>query len=136
MMRVAQKAGSRAEWNRGLWRHDRKIRQQKFRFVRQITMTNLSKISLTVAIAGLAGGSIVASYGENASPVALAAMLPLGAVAFGLFLIVFTLEKEVADYDREQAAKGLAPRCDTVPAPNNEEIRPHPAVIHGTQQTV
>ena len=97
-------------------------------------MTNLSKISLTVAIVGLAGGSIVAYYGENASPVALAVMLPLGAVAFGLFLILFTLEKEVAVYDREQAAKGLAPRC--APAPNKKEICSQPAVVQRKVQTV
>ncbi|HTV42087.1 MAG TPA: hypothetical protein VMF08_16070 [Candidatus Sulfotelmatobacter sp.] len=72
-------------------------------------MTTLSKILLTIATTGLAGGSVVAFYGDNASPVALAVVLPLGAVAFGMFLIVFMLEKEVASYDQEQALKRPAP---------------------------
>lgn len=80
-------------------------------------MTILSKTFLTVAIGGLTLGSIVAYYGESASPTVLAAVLPLGAVAFGMFLIVFMLEKEVASYDREQAMKVEAPQCSTAPAP-------------------
>lgn len=80
-------------------------------------MTGLSKTFLTVAIGGLTLGSIIASCGESASHVVLAAVLPLGAVAFGMFLIVFMLEKEVASYDREQAMKEEAPQCNTAPAP-------------------
>ena len=89
-------------------------------------MTILSKTLLTVAIGGLTLGSIVACCGDNANPVALAAVLPLGAVAFGLFLIVFMLEKEVASYDREQATKGPAPQCNAAPAPKTEinHLRP------------
>ena len=67
-------------------------------------MTTLSKILLTVAVTGLAGGSIIDSYGNLSNP-AWTAVLPLGAIAFGLFLIVFMLEKEVAAYDKEQAEK-------------------------------
>lgn len=84
-------------------------------------MTTLSKTLLMVAIVGLTLGSIVACY-YDARPLALAAVLPLGAVAWGLFLIVFALEKEVAVYDHEQAMKNPAPRCNTAPAQNRKEI--------------
>jgi len=84
-------------------------------------MTTPSKTLLAVAVGGLTLGSIVAHYGDDASPAALAAVLPLGAIASGMFLIVFMLEKEVAAYDQEQAMKG-APRCNTVPAPETDEI--------------
>lgn len=67
-------------------------------------MTTLSKLLLTVAIFGLAAGSIVASRGVGGHPT-LAVLMPMGAIAFGLFLIVFILEKEVAMYDQEQAQK-------------------------------
>lgn len=89
-------------------------------------MTILSKTLLAVAIVGLTGGSFIASYGDNARPMALAVVLPLGAVAFGMFLIVFALQKEVAVYDREQAMKEQAPRCNTVPGSETKEIRPQP----------
>lgn len=85
-------------------------------------MTVLAKALLTVAVAGLAVGSIVASYGDNASPVALTAVLPLGAVAFGMFLIVFVLQREVAVYDREQAVKRPASQCDIAAAPKKPGI--------------
>jgi hypothetical protein len=67
-------------------------------------MTTLSKILLTVAISGLTAGCVIASLETLASPM-LAAVLPLGAIAFGMFLIVFMMEKEVAKYDEEQASK-------------------------------
>lgn len=89
-------------------------------------MTTLSKTLLTIAILGLAVGGIVAYFGDAASPVALTAVLPLGAVAFGSFLIVFVLQKEVACYDQEQAMKGPAPECNTAaePAQSNANSRP------------
>lgn len=64
-------------------------------------MTTTSKILLMVSVAGLVGGSFIDFHGVNANP-SLAAVLPLGAIAFGLFLIIFTMEKEVAKYDEEQ----------------------------------
>lgn len=67
-------------------------------------MTILPKTLLIVAIIGLTAGSIVAVYGDPATP-AVAALLPLGAIAFGMFLIVLILEKEMAAYDREEANK-------------------------------
>ncbi len=77
-------------------------------------MTSLSKILLTVAVVGLTGGGMIDFYGVKANP-ALAVVLPLGAIAFGLFLIVFMLEKEVAKYDEEQAKKMQPLECNTTP---------------------
>lgn len=84
-------------------------------------MTTLSKILLTVAIGGLAGGSVIDCYFVKANP-ALAAVLPLGAIAFGLFLIVFMLEKEIAQYDEEQAQKMQLLQRNTAPA----RLQPNP----------
>jgi len=99
-------------------------------------MTILSKTLLTVAVGGLTLGSIVAHYGDDAGPVALTAVLPLGAVAFGLFLIVFALEKEVASYDREQAMKGPALQCDTAPAPMRRDVRLQPITVSTREKAI
>lgn len=99
-------------------------------------MTILPKTLLTVAVTGLTLGSVIASYGDNANPLALAAVLPLGAVAFGLFLIVFALEKEVAVFDREQATKGPAPQCDAAPAPKNKEVGSQAGAVQLKQKAV
>jgi hypothetical protein len=67
-------------------------------------MTILSKALLTTAVTGLAGGIIIDYHAAYGVP-PLSAVLPLGAIASGLFLIAFMLEKEVATYDQEQAKK-------------------------------
>jgi hypothetical protein len=69
-------------------------------------MTILSKTLLTTAITGLVGGIIIDYHGAYGVP-QLSAVLPFGAIASGLFLIVFMLEKEVATYEQEQAKKLL-----------------------------
>ena|SRR5215469_7260432 len=91
-------------------------------------MTLLSKILLTVAITSLAAGSVIASLDTLASPM-LAAVLPLGAIAFGMFLIVFMMEKEIAKYDEEQASKtqqhqsnAAAPAAGREPAPQSPTV--------------
>jgi hypothetical protein len=91
-------------------------------------MTTLSKILLTVAITCTAAGSVIASLDTLASPT-LAAVLPLGAIAFGMFLIVFMMEKEVAKYDEEQATKmqryqsnAAAPLPDRKPVPQGPTV--------------
>ena len=91
-------------------------------------MTTLSKVLLTVAITGLVAGSVIASLDTLASPM-LAAVLPFGAIASGLFLIVFMMEKEVAKYDEEQASKtqryqsnAAAPAPDRKPVPQGPTI--------------
>ena len=97
-------------------------------------MTTLSKTFLTIAIVGLTAGTIVAACGDNVSPT-LTVVLPFGAIAFGLFLIAFILEKEVAIYDQEQAAK-FASQGNTAPAPDKKEIDAHPKTLQRKEQTV
>ena len=65
-------------------------------------MTTLSKTLLAVTITGLVAGSIIDFGGFNLNP-AWAAALPFGAVFYGLFLISFMLEKEVAGFDVDEA---------------------------------
>lgn len=91
-------------------------------------MTTLSKALLTVAVGGLAGGSVIDYCDIKASP-ALAAVLPLGAIAFGLFLIVFMLEGEVAKYDQEQEAKLQLFQPNAAPAPAPSKPFAHAPVI-------
>lgn len=67
-------------------------------------MTKPSKILLSVSMTGFVAGSIIDFGGFNFGP-SWAAVLPLGAIAFGLFLIVFMLEKEMAKFDEEEAKK-------------------------------
>jgi hypothetical protein len=68
-------------------------------------MTTLSKTLLAVAITGMVGGGILDFGGFKLDP-AWTVALPLGAIAYGMFLISFMLEKEVAKFD-EDAAKEL-----------------------------
>ena len=77
-------------------------------------MTKLSKILLTVAVTGLTGGILIDYCGVKNKP-ELAAVLPLGAIACGLFMIVFMLEKEMAKYDEEQAKKLEADQSNPLP---------------------
>jgi len=65
-------------------------------------MTTLSKTLLAVTITGLVAGSIIDFGGFNIN-LAWAAALPFGAVFYGLFLISFMLEKEVARFDEDEA---------------------------------
>lgn len=81
-------------------------------------MTILSKILLAVAIVGLAGGVIIDSH-IGANPT-LAVVLPIGAIALGLFLIVFMMESEMAKFDQEHAG--------ATPNHQNEATQSVPAV--------
>jgi hypothetical protein len=65
-------------------------------------MTTLSKNLLAFSVTGLAAGSIVDFGGFNLNP-AWAVALPVGAICYGLFLISFMLEKEVAKFDADEA---------------------------------
>lgn len=96
-------------------------------------MTTLSKILLAVTPAGLAGGGVIDFYcNANVNPL-LPAVLPVGAIAFGAFLIVFMLEKEMAKFDEEEAKKRQVIECNAItPAPRqnpakiNPDSRPQP----------
>jgi hypothetical protein len=68
----------------------------------ELNMTILSKTLLTVLVAAFVAGSIIDFGGFNLNP-AWTVALPFGAVFFGLFLISFMLEKEVAKFDEDEA---------------------------------
>ena len=67
-------------------------------------MTTLSKTLLAVSAAGFAAGSLIDFGGFSVNP-SLTVALPVGAVFFGLFLISFMLEKEMAKFGEEEAGK-------------------------------
>jgi hypothetical protein len=67
----------------------------------ELNMTTLSKILLVFSVIGFVAGSITDFSGFNFNP-AWAVALPLGAVFYGLFLISFMLEKEMAKFDKDE----------------------------------
>jgi hypothetical protein len=98
-------------------------------------MTTLSKTLLGTAVAGLAGGIIIDYHGAYGIP-QLSAVLPLGAIASGLFLIAFILEKEVALYEQEQASKSPSLKDSAVmPAPK-ENLEARPAFIGQLKENI
>lgn len=78
-------------------------------------MTTLPKILSTIAAVGLTTGIFLDCHGVGNHPW-LAGVLPLGAVAFGVSLVTYMLEKEMAKYDEEQAAKFQSAHSPAVPA--------------------
>lgn len=79
-------------------------------------MTTLSKTLLAASVAGFAVGGII-DFGGFSVISELTAVLPLGAVFFGLFMISFMMEKEMAGFDEEEAGKLQLIRCAAAPAP-------------------
>jgi hypothetical protein len=71
-------------------------------------MTTLPKTLLAISVTGLATGCII-NFGGLELDSWLPIVLPLGAVAFGAFLIFLMLEKEMANFDEEQAKKSNHP---------------------------
>ena len=82
-------------------------------------MTGPFKILLATAIAGLTAQSIIACYGYSASPLAPAAVWPLGIIPSGLLpiWIWFIIDKEADLYDREQARILPGSPSNAAPAP-------------------
>src|SRR5262245_3337100 len=80
-------------------------------------MTRLPKVLLAVSLIAFAIASVTA-FGNLEVPVGWTAMMPLGAVCFGLFLVTFLLQQEVARFDEEERARlELANGCAaTTPA--------------------
>jgi hypothetical protein len=77
---------------------------------------------------GLVAGSIIDFSGFNLNP-AWTVVLPVGAIAYGLFLISFMLEKEVAKFDEDEA-KELQLIRDSYPAPKpNPKPAAEPIII-------
>jgi hypothetical protein len=80
-------------------------------------MTTLSKILLAVSVTGFAAGGFVDFGGFSVMP-QLTVALPLGAVFFGLFMIAFMMQKEMAKFDEEESKKlQLNQRDTTAPVP-------------------
>jgi hypothetical protein len=83
-------------------------------------MTTLSKTLLAVTITGLVAGSIIDFGGFNLNP-AWTVALPFGAIAYGMFLISFMLEKEVAKFDADEAKElQLIKDIHAMPAPRQK----------------
>jgi hypothetical protein len=99
-------------------------------------MTILSKTLLTTAITGLVGGIII-DYHEAYGVPQLSAVLPLGAIASGLFLIVFMLEKEIAAYEQEEAGKLQSLKGNvTARAPKNNSNIQAPTIVQLKEKTL
>ena len=79
-------------------------------------MTRIPKVLLAVSLTAFAVGG-VAAFGNFEIPVGWTVAMPLGAVGFGLFLVTFLLQKEVARFDQEERARlELAERGASKPA--------------------
>ena len=76
-------------------------------------MTKLTKTFLGLSLAGFAAGGVIDFSSAPLDP-KWTALMPLGAVFFGLFLISLMLEKEMATFDREEAEK-LQMVCQETP---------------------
>jgi hypothetical protein len=90
-------------------------------------MTTLSKSLLVVSTTGFVAGIIIDFGGFNLNP-SWTLALPTGAIFYGLFLISFMLEKEVAKFDEEEAGKlQLIQHTPAAPAP---KLKPDARPIH------
>jgi len=79
-------------------------------------MTKLPKAFLAVSLTAFAVGSVV-TLGSPEIPVGWTVAMPVGAIFFGLFLVTFMLQKEVAEFDEgERARLKLAERHAARPA--------------------
>jgi phosphate/sulfate permease len=68
-------------------------------------MSRMTKTLLVLSVGCLATGFLVVSNVINVHGMAaFYVLLPAGAIFFGLFLISLMLEKETAQYDKEQRA--------------------------------
>lgn len=99
-------------------------------------MTALSKTLLTVAAIGLAGGSVIDFYYNADVNPSLTAVLPLGAIAFGLFLIVLVLQKEVALFDIEQKKKLQSLPVNAATAKPNKNTTSQPYIVQLKEKTL
>ena len=80
------------------------------------TMTRIPKALLAVSLTAFAVGSVV-TFGSSEIPVGWTVAMPVGAIFFGLFLVTFMLQKEVASFDEEERVRlELAERYAARPA--------------------
>ena len=79
-------------------------------------MTRIPRALLAVSLTAFAVGSVV-TFGSSEIPVGWTVAVPVGAIFFGLFLVAFMLQKEVARFDEEERARlELAERRTARPA--------------------
>jgi hypothetical protein len=79
-------------------------------------MKLIQKLLLALAVTGL-GGGIFLTVSRAKFPPGWAVVLPLGATVWGLFLITFLLQNEVAKFDEEEHLKmESARRCQSTAA--------------------
>jgi hypothetical protein len=82
----------------------------------RITMTRIPKVLLAVSLTAFAVGSVV-TLGNPEIPVGWTVAMPVGAVCFGLFLVTFLLQQEVARFDEQESARlEVAERCAAKPS--------------------
>ena len=67
-------------------------------------MTRIPKVLLAVSLTAFAVGGVVA-FGNPEIPVGWTVAMPVGAIFFGLFLVTFLLQQEVARFDEEERAR-------------------------------
>ena len=83
-------------------------------------MTRLTRFFLALSLTAFAAGLVVCFTNINAHP-SWSGALPAGAISFGLFLISFMLEKEMAGFDTEETRRmQLARRYVTAAEPAPE----------------
>ncbi len=86
-------------------------------------MTSLYKTLLAVSVTGFAVGGVLDFGGFRINP-AWTVVLPVGAIAYGMFLISFMLEKEVAKFDADRELQ-LIKDSHVPPAPKlKPAVRP------------
>ena len=78
-------------------------------------MRKVPKAFLAVSLTAFAIG-IVATFGNPEIPVGWTVAMPLGAVGFGLFLVTFLLQQEVARFDEGERARLEVANCSARPA--------------------
>ncbi len=83
-------------------------------------MRKLTKILFVLSVAGFLAGILIDSRG--AVDPRWTVVLPLGAVCFGLFLIFYMLQKEMAAFDQE--ASGMhRPEADAARVDRGDRVK-------------
>jgi hypothetical protein len=131
MMRVRQKAGSRRQPVQAYWHS---LMNGSLSETERI-MTTLTKTLLAVSVTGFVAGGVIDFGGFNLNPL-WTVVLPLGAVCFGLSLISFMLEKEMAGFDGEEAKKLQWIQRNTAPPAPQPKPAGRPAIIQLKERTL
>jgi hypothetical protein len=98
------------------------------RACRRTIMTTMSKTLLSVTVTGLVAGSIIDFGRLNLNP-SWEVVLPFGAIAYGLFMISFMLEKEAAGFDEDEEKElQLIKDSYSAPAPSQKPAE-QPVII-------